>query len=134
MSHELDRKIAYAYNPEGQAIAVSKSQKTGRFLARGAWYAGIELKQEEGLSWITLLGHGTTLLAHDCNAAALEGVYLGTPITFIEDSTRLRPDIAFGRQQQVVAAVLVGEEVFYKSPGFNLERFVKQETRKRKKK
>ena len=132
MSHEIEltvsppfkRRAAYAYEPEGQAIGVMQAQAEGKLVSRVSINSRFRVIVEEGLSWVVI--NDEKLLTLDCDLTLIPELAL-REITVISAPSQVRPDIAFGRQEHLVAAVLVGEKVFYRSPGFNLARFREQE-------
>lgn len=119
-----------AYKLEAQAIVVQEAQLNNRLKSRIAYYAGMEMRREEGLRWYFIHyqyhhHHGSmgyiSVLSNDCNEDVLEQLRRGQQITIVEEPNVKRPDVAFGRPWNIVAAILVGSEALYKSPGFDVD-------------
>lgn len=127
--------LKYAYDIEGQALAARTIQEKGELMQHSSYsiyFDEIEKYNEAGCDWY-VLPTGMVLYAGDCNEDLMQ--------TFIHNRTlnlqRLHiietlitmPDVFWGKQRALVAAVLLDDErILYKSPGFNLEAYQKKLT------
>lgn len=123
-------KTEVAYNLEAQEIVVAKAQQQGRLSDKTLIFERLEMRRELGHRWYLLysiLGSRVVLFGGDCDESVIE--QLRRLKILREVSTRdNHPEATFGRKKEVaVAAVFLGEQVLFKSPGFNLEAFHAQE-------
>ena len=114
-----------AYHLEAQAGAISLAQRDGGLMEQTNYFVGMTIIKEMDVRWYVLsdgYGPGTRLCSIDCNGSIFEDMRFDTPLKFIETRKEM-PEVFDGRNMKGVAAIFVGNEVLYKSPGFNLERY-----------
>lgn len=118
-----DEALIASYEPEGHEIAIKEAQSRGDLTLRFWQYWGIRRKIELKLKWYIFRGGAVSVLAIDCNPHRIKGLHKGDLLAEIY-APGSRPDIAFGRPDYLVAAILNTEyEPVYKAPAFNLEEF-----------
>ncbi len=128
----LQEAAFFAYEPEGQAIAAHQLQfHEIRFHTEV--YESRSTYNELGLKWHWLRFvppldpcSWVKILSIDTDQQLLRKLTRGQIVTVI-DGGYSRPDIAFGRNEQIVAALLDSKRrPIYKSPGFDLESYFEQ--------
>lgn len=125
----------YAYDIEGQALAVSTSQAMNELMQYplySHYFGAIQKCREANCGWY-IFPTGMVLYDRDCDEDLMRSfIFSDTlkrrPLHVIRTPTA-RPEVFWGRQMQIVAAVLLDDErVLYRSPGFNLEAYKKRLT------
>ena len=119
--------LEYAYDIEGHSIAISAAQAKGELVKTFYISGKITKHLEAGLDWYVLEG-GYTFYAGNCNEELMQGLIHGQKLQtlHIMRSLTARPDVFWGRNMVIIAAVLLQDRdrsVLYKSPGFNLEKW-----------
>lgn len=115
----------YAYELERQAGVIQQAQRSGRLFSKRFDLERIEQKDEAGQKWYVLQPRGNVLFSGDCDEEILSKLVLKKNVLTIIWGIERRPDVTFGRQEQVIAAVLTKDNrVAYKSPGFDLEAYM----------
>lgn len=111
--------IEVAYNIEAHDIVIRQLQAQGQLIKRVIEYHGSKSVLELGLDWYVLQSHEIKLLAIDCNPDLISRLSVGKWLTMVFNN-RNRPDIAFGRNERLIAAIFTTEgQLVYRSPGFD---------------
>lgn len=134
MSHEQrefsPNTAQIAYNLESQAIVVDQEQISGILNQENVWVWPSEIQKvkEAELEWYFIGITQLKLFSGDCDEEVIEELLMSKKngnrlivITGVDS----RPDVCFGRNERLVAAVLTdGKKIVYKSPDFDLETYM----------
>ena len=147
MTHEIlkantyqfvkEERPKFAYDIEGQPIVVAQAQRHGLLRPRTVHFDRIETATEMELEWYGLdtrefpWRHTMSFLSNECNPRVIKRLVKGAPLTVVDCPYvyGTRPDIAFGRQENIIAAVLAGRRVLYQSIGFDLQEWRASQTK-----
>lgn len=122
---DINRKVSpnLVYELERQAGAVIEAQNKGRLSLTYVAFKSINRVEEGGQIWYIINSH-IKLYSGDCDEEIIQKL---VPDEFLIDIYGLdyRPDVSFGREEMVVAAILRREDsrALYKSPEFDLETY-----------
>ena len=114
----------YAYNIEGQLIAVAEHQRRGELYRGKAGLINIRHIEEAGLGWYLLDvsgRYGSTILYDGDCTPYIEELTEGDTIEIIKGN-QSRPDVFHGKHSFCVAFVSDSKgRTIFRSPGYNLD-------------
>ncbi len=127
MPFEAHPRSPIAYDPEAQGLIVRAAQQKGRLEYHNFVVQELRIATDKGLEWFIV--NNLRFWSHHCNREALLNIEGGTVLMTIQDSI-LTP-IAEESDMFAIAALLSRTHLLYKSPGFDIKRYLKRSRRRR---
>ena len=111
----------YAYNPEGQAISIRKSQENGDLYSFRTSIKMVSERSEWELRWLEIDWGMIFLIDSNCDEELFYSLKGKNKLVTIVQS-----DIPLEDGRLPIAAVLHQDKILYSSPGFNIQSYKKQ--------